>query len=493
MHWKIKRDPYYAELWPILGDEGLKEAGFFEDSSNIDYPIEDSLLCPSTPLYFQEVEQAQKPAFLVSTGAFSPLHPGHLEMMEKAKAFLQSKGYQVIAGYLSPGHDEYIREKLGAAAIPIHKRIAFIQDQISSNPDYHWLRVDPWEGIFAPVAVNFTEVLWRLEQLIEAEYGRKTPVFYVCGGDNARFALSFLKKGYAVIVGRPEYEDRFEHYQKQFKDSDRIFFVEGNHEGASTKVRSNWEFKLPQPKGLRLRISENDKRTDRLIQLLAPYFSNIQICKLEAQKEHFETLDQTKMISLDPLLPARYNLAISRIYDRFGMDLIGYGPRPSCPSLLEQLKKIPKGKYILFDDDQSSGGTIHFAKQLLNRHGIEITQVLTLENTKEEFSEILDARDFYIGGELNGLVQQWGNDLLRLPYCYPFVCPLTRASITQPMEFSKAIWKMNWDYFLEQNQQLKALPEIWQRLFEQMGFDGEDWMSAICQRQLEALGTTDQT
>lgn len=487
MHWKIKRDPYYSELWPVLGDEGVREAGFFEDSSNKNFAIEDSLLCPATPLAFEYQEHLKLPAVLLSTGAFCPIHCGHIDMMTRAKAQVESQGFKVIAGYLSPGHDEYIEEKLGKEAIPIHQRIAFIHNWIETKPELNWLRVDPWEGVFAKVAVNFTEVLYRLEQVLEQKTGQKVPVFYVCGGDNARFSLTFLKKGHAVVVGRPTYENRFEQYQQQFEGSNRVFFIEGKHPAASTKVRKNWSLHKPQPIGLRLRLNGNDSREAALIKLLQPYFSNIKRSYLNQQKEHFKKFDQTEMISLDPLLTANYNLGISRIYDRFGCRLLGYGPRPGSAPLKTQLDQIPKGKYQLFDDDQHSGGTIRYAKQLLTSKGIQIKEVITLEQSTDDFPEISDARDFFIGGRLNGLVQKWGDKLLRVPYCYPFVCPFHRASIPQPMEFSKAIWGMNRDYFLKNNQQLKDLPEIWQWLFIKMEFGMEDWLSDICQKQYDDL------
>lgn len=56
---------------------------------------------------------AEIPAFVVllSTGAFSPPHHGHAEMLKCAQEGLQENGVHVLGGFLSPSHDAYVQYK----------------------------------------------------------------------------------------------------------------------------------------------------------------------------------------------------------------------------------------------------------------------------------------------------------------------------------------------------------------------------------------------
>jgi len=217
---KIYQDPFYRELFIQYGFSFIVEAGFFFDSSKDNDPIIPwNILC--TPLAFLK-RDLPNPCILLSTGSFCPLHIGHIQMMEKAKEAVEKAGYQVAGGYFSPGHDEYILSKTsGKNWIPIHNRLQIIKEMIR---DYDWLNVDPWEGVFNKVAVNFTVVIHRLEQYIQKHLNRHIPIFFVCGSDNANFAKTFKNQGHCVVVSRPPYTDQFNKYQI---NSNRIIFVEG--------------------------------------------------------------------------------------------------------------------------------------------------------------------------------------------------------------------------------------------------------------------------
>jgi hypothetical protein len=49
---------------------------------------------------------------LLSTGALNPVHIGHLNAMHRARAYLSLLGFHVLAGFLSPTHDNYVRPKM---------------------------------------------------------------------------------------------------------------------------------------------------------------------------------------------------------------------------------------------------------------------------------------------------------------------------------------------------------------------------------------------
>ena len=83
---------------------------------------------------------------LIKTGALNPVHRGHISNMIKAKQYLEDvQGYNVIGGYLSPTHDQYVSGKLAHQCIPGIHRIAMCQKAIEEENQQHWLSVDKAE------------------------------------------------------------------------------------------------------------------------------------------------------------------------------------------------------------------------------------------------------------------------------------------------------------------------------------------------------------
>ena len=70
MHWKIKRDPIYSELYEEFGEQYIKDAGFIYDNSPQDFPIETELECTPISFMTERLRKATKPAILLTTGAF---------------------------------------------------------------------------------------------------------------------------------------------------------------------------------------------------------------------------------------------------------------------------------------------------------------------------------------------------------------------------------------------------------------------------------------
>jgi nicotinic acid mononucleotide adenylyltransferase len=490
---KINEDYYYADLYKKYGREFLEEAGWFPDTSEIGFLSRVFLHEIVTPVNHlirdNKLKNANKPCVLINTGSFCPMHAGHIEMMECAKRELEQIGFDVVGGYLSPGHDEYIFSKNKEQAIPINYRIQLINDAIK---DIDWLSVDPWEGIFTDVAINFTEVVRRLELYLKDILGHDVPVFFVCGGDNARFALSFLDKGNCVVVNRPGYEDRFNKYKEQIGyHQDRIFFAEGGNSMSSTEVRKTFKWNRPQKKKLQLRVSNHDLDKE-IIELLKPHYSSINLHDMGIQRMRFWDDNHTKnVISLDSLIDGptnsnhSFNLEISRKYDFFGMNKLGYTRRPGSKPFSEQIEVIDKAiSYYLFDDDIHTGGTMRFAKKLLEDNGIRVCGIKS-SNINNSEDEILDARDFIFGLKNSGLVIQvpGGHEhgsAVRVPYVYPFVDPTSRCSIDKPLDFSIQVWEMNVKYWSKFSDTLADRPHLWKLFNGINGVGLETKISDIC-------------
>ena len=225
---KIKKDPYYSVLFEKTKDLDLcKKAGWFDDQlDSIDY----ALWLRSTPTHKLEfVEQNQTPIVILSTGSFDPLHLGHIHMMELAKTALEEKGFFVAGGYLSPSHDSYVLQKSSNQS-PIEERLIQNYQMLSTHP---WLMIDPFEGRFVPKAINFTDVILRLEKYLQKYYHPKTKVAYVFGSDNQDFILAFQDHDLALCVQRNG------NIQKQKFLGNHIFISENAQASvSSTLIRS---------------------------------------------------------------------------------------------------------------------------------------------------------------------------------------------------------------------------------------------------------------
>ena len=535
-HWKIQRDPYYLSLFESIIRKGfsgpeaeaiLVEGGFIFDSDTIDRDVRKSVDILCTPLSktlknLAEYDRLIKddidardqsltrigdniapqrrnrlypngPCILLTCGSFCPVHEGHMLIMGQGRTALEKAGYYPISGYVSPSHDEYITAKTGPAAIPIHYRIREIHN-VTKKSD--WLSVDPWEGIFNKVAINFTDVVMRLEEYVKLHTGgRDIPVFFVCGADNAKFALAFQEVGHCVVIGRPGYEKQFESYKTRIgggQNSRRIFWSEGGNTLSSTGVRKERKFKRDASMNLILRVEEVSDLERPVIAMLKTKFEHIDEKLFSDQCKQFKDLQHLDLITMDSLLthwqpPLRGkipSLEISRNYDIFGQDLIGYTNRPGSEDLETQAKNIKPGSYYLFDDDIHTGGTMKYAKTLLkNNPEVKVKGIMAFSISSEDEGEILDSRDFIVNeNENSGLVITLPNGTsARAPYFYPFVDIFVRGSVQDPMDFSIKMWQMNAKFFAD-CRPTDTLERYlnWIHLFTYVGFKAETKMLDIC-------------
>ncbi|MEO6304812.1 MAG: cytidylyltransferase [Bacteroidia bacterium] len=435
--WKINSDKFYRPLWWEYGDEWIKEAGYIEDNSPDFRAITTDLDCTPISFLLEKLKTAKNPAIILSTGAFCPIHDGHLEMIFKAKEAVENAGYDVIGGYIAPDNDEYVSRK--ANVLNIHERIAIINEQIK---DIDWLAVDPWNGVFREYAENFTSLIIHLEKYIFKHLQINIPIFYVCGGDNAKFMMTFQNEGHCVVVDRPG--SNISHLQLYF-DSKRRLYIYNDNKNSSTEVRKTFVKNVNKRKKLLLRVDEYDEREEEVIAELSKHYDEIKISRIEKEKIVFEKIT-TPIISLDSILKSKYNLSISRRYDYYGIKSLGWTNRPGSDLIEKQLEKIPNEDFFLFDDDIHTGKTILKVKNLL-KDKINVLGQISL-TTSNETEEVLDCRDFYYNKGNCGLVILNSNEKdQRFPYVYPYVCPYNRASIMKPIEFSIAIWEINSKFF----------------------------------------------
>lgn len=489
---RLEIEPYYKELYKKYGIEYCVENGFFFNSNNTEINWRRHVEIPCTPINFLEKLspnlKKRKQCILIQTGAHCPLHHGHVAMMEYSKSFLEGVGYHVMGGYLSPGHDEYIKDKNKDEYMPIHDRLDFANDLLRKDERLNWLAIDPWEGLFAPGAVNYTSVVYRLQQYLAYWLPEeKIEIFYVCGADNARFFRVFKDTDIQMcITTRPNYD--ISSMAPDILDAG-FYIAEMNNPLSSTQVRKEPEYQKylkcrHTPKQLYLRMNFTYVET-RVLWLMRKYFTNVFPLDIELQQEQFtdHKNKEVDIINLDSrIIGATVDLEISRLYDNFGQKLLGYTNRPGSDPLLVQygrINEVVKRPVILFDDDIATGNTMNFVESQLKEFYITVDGRSSFVTSNPEHAEILDARDFILGSEDGGLVTKIKDQIVRVPYIYPFVCPKTRASIHNPMEFSQYVWLLNYNYYKDTYRKLSDFPEL-AFIGDYLGFTKDAYMEDVC-------------
>jgi NAD+ synthetase len=521
---KIERDPYYGPAHAQLGSrQAVEEAGFFDDGAPAEVSADgrrdpEWLITPLHKITARLPDLDERwPAVLVTTGAFCPVHRGHLEMMELAKSALEAKGAFVLGGYLSPSHDAYVLSKCGPNVPKAMHRIRLAEEAVASSD---WLMVDGWEALATDRPLNFTDVIERLGAYLSAHLRthRAIRVVYVFGSDNARFSLTFVNRGDAVCIPRPGYEARAAKYAKHplVERRARIVFAnerlapkadsteirEGDDSALAEGARDLWRLWRSRPSAREIseaqilgrlflrdegrwavepwaagRDLEKLSRARRRFQegLLesigsafiaveppdTPRKVQIEILDLEHQRERVRTLiGKARFISLDPCIEGDVNLAVSRCFDlAVSAPNPGIVARPGWPPLEAQLARIPKGEYVLLDDDIATGHTIAAVTAALSGPcTIARTETLCALGLQAKSSptgaaslvDLVDCRDFLAGAREAGLVVRLPNGALaRAPYALPYVRLGARISvpISNELELSSRIWALNLDLF----------------------------------------------
>lgn len=469
--WKLLRDPFYRAMCRTYHSrEAFREAGFFDDGldGELDEDCYTDLRWLTTPYHkilprlpqLADYDPAQLAAYpplvLLSTGGFSPIHNGHLDMMELAKNTMVQQGHVVLGGYLSPSHDSYVSTKDNGAArlLDVH-RLRLCHEAVATS---EWLMVDPWEARYVPCAINYTDVLLRLERYLNHHLRLPVPlrIGYVFGGDNAAFARAFTVSGYAVCVERPGYEaqveaikqemahakervlfarprleylnisssgiraeatgampERTSHYYRQLKENiaqaaepipQRRYLIRDESAWAvqswcygrdATSVGEAARLFLHSLIGALSEAAAHPPLPDRPLEL------HIEIPMLDRQAAYAEALQQERpTITLDTCTGGSYRLEVSRLFGLadgqcFSTQIV---PRPGFPHIREQVKAIPPGDYALLDDDIASGRTMRMVMAVFPP-GIRITRILSLlEQTRSVDAlrvDQIDYEDFY--------------------------------------------------------------------------------------------------
>jgi len=540
MNKKLLTDPFYGPLYQAYASEELLEdAGFFDDTLSYDQlqKVREDIHFLTTPLTKLVTNIARMPghatyAVLVTTGAFSPIHKGHIAMMEAAKKRLEDDGKIVVGGYIVPGHDTYVSaKKNGEAAMDGALRVDLAQQAVAES---QWLMIDPWAAQYASCELNFTTVLQRTEVYLKKHIPRKKiEVFYVFGEDNGGFSKAFLFHGQAVCVDR-DGVSRLQQQDKQAINKGRVRIANSSFNASSTAVRAGRHELLPAeikrtyhsigqeriPSDVTYGIRDDsswalsewpvDARAMgkalvegivKQLKIAMPTMP-VSLLDLSVQQQEFTSFQRAfpSLLNLDVCMKSDDRLDISRVFSMsdYQASPLRFVERPGTPLLDDQIAQLSANSYVYFDDDIASGSTLRYVSKLLKAHDIAITDSVSCVQTDRQLKngqvlyDIVDARDFLLGARDAGLVVELPDGSIgRVPYMAPYVNLTTRSKIPplKARSFSIAFWRLNVELFTAYAPQLTlrdADPAV-QKAFIYMGFKKATPLSVIAEKHLHYL------
>lgn len=473
---KLKQDKRYLKYY--LKEKSINklyDAGFFIEK---EYEKNDFQEYFPKEKYRKNIIPNKKNIVLLTCGGFSPLHIGHIEMMNIAKKYVESKGYNVCGGIISPSHDNYVNQKRnGEAKMFILDRVIEAENLINKTQN-NWLSVDLWEGSFVSVSVNFTSVIDRLYRTLNYNEQEKIEIVFVFGNDNYNFRYIFNREDKCICVKR----NNNDAFVSQYEQSDLNVVLNGNsinHEISSNLIRKNgyklnkikttnyFEIRNDVYESLSYLGLEKEKSVEIYEELANLFHQNVQgnpeILEVNVQNQiqKFNDLYEKEpfpFLSADLYIKSDVELNVSRKFDYLSGQVKSKNLILRNGNPLKQFN-IPKGAYYLIDDDIASGYTIQQIKNNLPKD-VEILGVMGLNDlvrdTNKIAFDIVDARDFILGAENGGLQVDIGHTIVRVPYFYPYVNLYTRSSVCSNKQkaLTISIYKLNMNIYKYMEQKL---------------------------------------
>ena len=184
---------------------------------------------------------------LLTTGAMNPPHLGHIANLQQARLRLKDADVVVLAAWISPSGDSYLRQKFGAGGQTLDAdfRIDLCR-AVAQDADQAWIEPSAWEAEASATArswIDFPQVCRSCQESVTVEIqalhqhlpARRAPksvdVYYVCGSDHLKHVPQSFPFG-VVVVPRAE--------EARGRESSRILWasaVEALRDVSSTKVR----------------------------------------------------------------------------------------------------------------------------------------------------------------------------------------------------------------------------------------------------------------
>ena len=203
---------------------------------------------------------------LLVTGAFNPIHSGHMDMIEYAKIELIKKDIKVVGGFISCENQH--KNEL----IPVKYRYEMIASLVKNSE---------WLECYKQESNEYQEICKGLNQTLNTKISKKINsdnilLYYVCGSDheNALSNGSVLKPFgvRTIIVQRPGFE-----LQKNLCNDPnmiRVKIPDINYNRSSTVVRKLLKFGMPKNYGELTKYLNDDMLTylqDKYNEIIKPF------------------------------------------------------------------------------------------------------------------------------------------------------------------------------------------------------------------------------
>lgn len=427
----------YKELINKYGIEIAEKAGYIEPQPCKD--IEEVI--NTSPVVNDYI--------LLTTGCFSPLHSGHVHMMNEAKKWLESQGETVSYGSFILAHQNYIREK--------HNRYTLEERQYLAQSligDYNWLHVDVRANLYYNNDTNFTQLMTEL-------YSKSPKQAYVFGSDRYEFGYIALTDNrlYICVIRDKNDIDKVQTLYNELNLKNLVYVIPDEiNTVSSTDIYKSTT--LPEPRVRKcLAIRDDglfaypnlDKESYKQFKqeleqafLQCSSFESVEWIDVNTQLSDVPDF-KNKVISLDKYYQGDIQLNISRYFDLGGWqqhanDLVFSTQYDEEINLTPMAINLPSDRWVLVDDDSISGYTFNKIKDSVN------TIMSTYTLMTPGYDDVVDARDFIIGAKYSGLLcKQSNNKLRRYPYLWPDVNLYHRASIdlNKQQEFTQLVKNAN--------------------------------------------------
>lgn len=445
-------DKYYQSIKDECSYIELLEAGYLKENF-----VSKHRLSPVTPLPdIEEFSKDKKNVILLSTGSFAPIHNGHIEKLEVSKNHLESLGMNVVAGYLSPSHDDYVLGKVKDDRYNIFERVDFIHQKIDEYKS-DWLFLSPWEALWNCEPINFTTVMDYLKDYVyyHLEDCPEFEIYYVYGSDNHTFGRTFKYHGKGICVerfGYPlfEYRNVINISQNKYAEINsttiRKKILDKNRTSKNGVYLLRDDFKRSLPSSVLGKISqkESDDFIKGITDIIKKYnviSKDVRLMDEEKEASLIKDVDLSDYISLD-VYHGDNKARISRLFK------MSSGQVSPVSLVCNEVFNNEGFECSVFDDDSVSGKTLDFFERQFNVTIIKkvlLSDMYKEAENVESIVDVADIRDFLLGAKEGGLLVSFGlectnigtkiNKNMKCPYIFPFVNPVTRLNI----ETSKVI------------------------------------------------------
>ena len=215
-------DPWYIDLAKTYGDDFVIDAGYFEE----DRPWTDIY----GHTYGATFELPEATTVIQMDGAFYPFHEGHLSIIKQAIDLVweHDPAFPIGVVLIHVDHKRYRTTKGSYDEEKFKQSFELLSNFFPYKGFVYKIIFE--DDMFLSCSRNFTKLYSEL-------LSKNNKVYFLCGGDRANFAQTFIDRGNCIVVGRSE-TDIYKKYKKMCS-SDRIWFVEGNNPTSSTRIRKS--------------------------------------------------------------------------------------------------------------------------------------------------------------------------------------------------------------------------------------------------------------